>query len=804
MSICKPSQRIVMVGLVAAVLLSAQLAFVAGQAAAVTGYGEFTHFGGSGTGDGQLKEPAGVAVEEPSGDVYVVDKGNNRVEKFDAEGGYLSKFNGSDNPKFPGGMLSPTWIAVDNSTGESKGDVYVADSGHDVIDKFSSTGTFILELGGFSEHHKVTGVAVDDAGHLWAVEESTEAEKVVREYTGTLDNTLLKEVQPENERGPSIAVDSQENLYLLRFEPNAAKYDKNGTAVVKQLTTCGCGTDLAIDLGNNALFIDEESKIVRYGPFAEPYVIAPNGELRGEPLETIEGLTSSHGVALNGTTHVLYATQQSANTVAISKTVLLPEVKTGGAKESHRTSVKVEGEVDPDGQEVTTCEFEYGTTTSYGQVTPCSTSPGAGTSPVVVTAELSGLMQATTYHFRLSAGNSNRVRPNFGSDRTFVTEPAIEGLHTLPAGGILGACATLNGSLEPNGYDTHYWFEYGTTGLYGSNTATSDAGEVFEEKKVSSIICGLRPDEIYHNQIVAENVFGKTAGGDVTFRSVVLSPVVSGVPSAGFVTAQTAVLSANLNPEHAPTRFHFEYGPCPTLTDCTAVQSTADEMSAVYGEIGASAEIVGLAPSTTYSYRLVADNEFEESGDKFGGSAAGSEGATFTTAAAAIPSVATGGFGEQTSTSTVISGTVEPNGVPTSYSFEAGIYNGAATQYGVVASASAGAGVVPMAVSTELTGLQPGTTYAYRLSVSSGYILNASHSLQGASVLFTTPGLPMVLPPPLLLAQLPAPPIAFPKEPGSPCKKGYKRSRSGKCLKQEPKKRKKVRKARKKKARRKK
>jgi hypothetical protein len=163
----------------------------------------------------------------------------------------------------------------------------------------------------------------------------------------------------------------------------------------------------------------------------------------------------------------------------------------------------------------------------------------------------------------------------------------------------------------------------------------------------------------------------------------------------------------------------------------------------VYGQIGVSIELVRLAPATTYSYRLIAVNEFEEAGQPMHDTVTGPE-STLTTLAAAIPAVQTGPSTVLGATSAVISGLVEPHGLPTSYSFELGVYQGAATQYGVVSTGTAGSSEAPVPVA--LTGLQPGATYAYRLSIQSGYILtNEAHTLYGATGVFTTPGLPSVL-----------------------------------------------------------
>src|SRR5664279_493384 len=64
----------------------------ASVAQADTGFGQVGQFGSEGTGDGQFRGPAGVAVDQASNDVYVVDRGDNRVEKFEASGAFVDAF----------------------------------------------------------------------------------------------------------------------------------------------------------------------------------------------------------------------------------------------------------------------------------------------------------------------------------------------------------------------------------------------------------------------------------------------------------------------------------------------------------------------------------------------------------------------------------------------------------------------------------------------------------------------------------------------------------------------------------------
>jgi DNA-binding beta-propeller fold protein YncE len=801
-------------------MAASQLALSTDPAAAFEGYGLPTFFGSVGSGDGQFFRPAGVAVNDATDEVYVYDSGNLRVERFDSTGAkFEGQFNGSgllagEGSPAPTGQFAPPAsisedaahgtlfnLAVDNAAASpSKGDVYVVDPGHNVIDKFTAAGAYIFQLTGFKL--PVFGVAVDTSGNVWVTEEGRAGGEFapVQEFDNAVENKHVSELTPIGLRSPGIALDSEGNLYLAMEGQNVSKFNKAGT-FEEQATVCGCGTALAIDAASNDLFFDEGKSISRY-----------LHNVKESPAETFTGVSGSDGVAVNSATHVIYASQLAANSVAVFNFGLLPDVTTGSASEVTRTTAKLEGEVNPDGQEVTSCEFEYGPTEAYGKIVACSAPPGSGTSPVAVSAEATELTAGGANHFRLVAGNANGRHP--GADAELTTPPAVENVKTEGSTAVTAHTATVEGSFEPNGFDTHYRFEYINVGpppfklseieklqaffkgAPGSRTPLQDGGSASEDKHVSEELTGLPPNALIFYRIVAENQFGLTVPFPSVFKTPITAPVILGAPSATFVAAQSADLNANLNPEHTLTHYHFEYGPCPTLTGCASIQSTPEKSSSLFGQIGTSAEVVGLAPSTTYSYRLVAVNEFEEAGETKHETAIGPEG-TFTTAPAPMPSVQTGASTVLGATSAAIGGVVSPNGAPTSYAFELGVYEGAATQYGVVASGSAGSGTTPVTVGLTLSGLQPGTTYAYRLSIASGYLPGAG-SAQGATVMFTTPGLPAAIAPPPLLAQLPVPSIRFPGPTPPKCKKGFRRDKHGKCVRQ---KRKKKRGARRKKAR---
>jgi hypothetical protein len=76
--------------------------------------------------------------------------------------------------------------------------------------------------------------------------------------------------------------------------------------------------------------------------------------------------------------------------------------------------------------------------------------------------------------------------------------------------------AVLTASVNPNGRDTSYYFQYGLTRQYGGQTAIADAGAGTHTLGVSSPIEGLQPLTVYHYRLVAVNSAGATVGGDRT------------------------------------------------------------------------------------------------------------------------------------------------------------------------------------------------------------------------------------------------------------------------------------------------
>jgi len=119
-------------------------------------------------------------------------------------------------------------------------------------------------------------------------------------------------------------------------------------------------------------------------------------------------------------------------------TLIIPVVNTGTASGINASTATLQGTVNPNGM-ATTAWFDYGMTLSYGGTALVTLSPVDGSATQNLSADISGLQAGTTYHYRLSATNTNGTSQ--GGDMTFLT-----------AGTLPFAYTTANGAVSITGY----------------------------------------------------------------------------------------------------------------------------------------------------------------------------------------------------------------------------------------------------------------------------------------------------------------------------------------------------------------
>ena len=393
-----------------------------------------------------------------------------------------------------------------------------------------------------------------------------------------------------------------------------------------------------------------------------------------------------------------------------------PTAITGPVSAVGPTSATVSGTVNP-GAQATTWHVEYGTSTSYGSQS-ASASVGSGSANVAVTRALAGLAAGTTYHYRVVA--TNGAGTSRGADGIFTTLAAPV-VATSAATGVTPTSATLNGSVDPNGRATTWYFEYGTSTSYGTKTAVKDAGSGGSAVGVSAALANLARGRTYHFRLVATSDAGTSRSADRTFATFGAPAVTTDAASS--VTPTSARLNGTITPNGQSTSWYFDYGTTTSYGTRTPVRGAGSGT----GATRVNTSVTRLRTGVTYHYRLVATNA---SGTTFG------RDRTFSTALQ--PVVRTDAARDTTATTATLTGSVDPRTRSTSWWFEYGTTTGYGSQ---TASRSAGSGNAARGVSAGLSGLRPGTTYHYRLVAR-----NDAGTTRGANASFTTVGVTLTIP----------------------------------------------------------
>lgn len=223
-----------------------------------------------------------------------------------------------------------------------------------------------------------------------------------------------------------------------------------------------------------------------------------------------------------------------------------PTATTGPVDGTTNSSAVLTGPINPNGAD-TTYQYQYGTSTNYGKTT-LSTDAGAGTSDVGVAASVTGLTPGVTHHYRLIATNS--LGTSYGEDATFQTTngPTVTTGTTTTAS---STSETVTGTISPNGADTSYVVEYGTSSTFGSTTAAQSIGGGTSAVSISATITGLKANTTYAFALVATNALGTSVGTTGTFQTaesscVAQSQVVT-QDRLALQTARDALAAAKIN-----------------------------------------------------------------------------------------------------------------------------------------------------------------------------------------------------------------------------------------------------------------
>jgi len=190
-----------------------------------------TKWGGQGGEDGKFSSPKRLAVDS-SGYVYVADTGNERIQKFTSDGIFVTKWGGPGSGD--GEFSSPSGVAVDSS-----GNVYVSDTGNNRIQKFTSDGTYVSQWGnsgsGNGEFNGPEGIAVESSGYVYVADKGN-----YRIQKFTLSGTYVTQwgssgsASSEFSGLQDVAVDDSGCVYTIESgNCRVQKFTSDGTFVTK-------------------------------------------------------------------------------------------------------------------------------------------------------------------------------------------------------------------------------------------------------------------------------------------------------------------------------------------------------------------------------------------------------------------------------------------------------------------------------------------------------------------------------------------------------------------------------------------
>ena len=270
-----------------------------------------------------------------------------------------------------------------------------------------------------------------------------------------------------------------------------------------------------------------------------------------------------------------------------------PTATTGTAADVTETTAQLRGTVNPNGAQVSSCRLEYGKTGTYGSSASCSPSPGSGTSPVPVSAEVLGLEANTEYHFRISATSAHGT--GYGSDQTFHTEsaPAIKRLSVRKGPAAGGTSITITGT--------------GFTGVTGVSFGSTAASE-FEVQSPTSITAVSPPGTTGTVEIKLTTPSGQSVAS-ARARFIYERPTVTSVsPGNGPLAGGTAVtvIGSGFGLGSQATQFQFGTAPavsvdCTSTSECTMDTPAGRRAGTVY-VLARSLRKSKKAPAASFTY----------------------------------------------------------------------------------------------------------------------------------------------------------------------------------------------------------
>jgi hypothetical protein len=393
-----------------------------------------------------------------------------------------------------------------------------------------------------------------------------------------------------------------------------------------------------------------------------------------------------------------------------------PTLVMGSATNPGYDTVQIDGKVATSGSET---EWFFEVSSDGGNNWDRTNLAGLITGPahevtVPESGEVEGLKPGTTYQVRLGAFDYNEFA-SYSSPEPypeFTTKALAQPTVTIePAGTPTPTKVRLSGHVttnapagDPSAADVHWHFECSPEcpGSVDEQTVpAASPGEVEVEFNAHDLV----PDTEYEARLVARNAGDPVTTGPVTFKTAALPAPTASIDPVATFTSSTAQLSGHIDPnapsggdpQDSDVHWHFECTPeCPGIGNDNVVPGGA-------GETAVGVEAKDLEPNTTYEVRLIAKNA---------GPQVEAGPVSFKTDAVPPLAQTLPAFALEGGTSAQVGAKIDPRNAETTYR----IVYGPNTAYGQqVGPASAGSGNGVVFESEEIAGLEPSTTYHFKV-----------------------------------------------------------------------------------------
>ncbi len=468
-------------------------------------------FGSKGSEPGQFEELSDVEVAD--GYAWVGDAENNRVQLFNEEGEYVTSFGKEGTGE--GQFHTRSWIRVAVAP---NGDVWVTDSGNDRVERWNAgsfetspytpiyKSSFGKEGTGNGEFKYIGDVAIAPDGTLWVVDIQNNRLQHFSADGGYLGASAKVE-SPD-----AVAINSAGEIYV---SGNYVKKLNSKGEVTATLASYGSSEGqvrfaVGLDLDSEGNLWVADSENGRVDKF----------NTKGEFVKSIGGLSSPWGVSVAPGGN-LWVAEHGAHRISVLSPAgeLLNRFGSKGSEPGQfeeLSDVEVAdgyawvGDAENNRVQLFNEEGEY--VTSFGK-------EGTGEGQFHTRSWIRVAVAPNGDVWVTDSGNDRVERWIYGALATATTEPATE---------VSQREATLNATVNPEGLETSYQFQYTTAEDFeehGYENATSvpaspeGIGSGTKDVEVSESIEGIEPDTTYHFRVVAENGLGASKGEDKTFTT---------------------------------------------------------------------------------------------------------------------------------------------------------------------------------------------------------------------------------------------------------------------------------------------